>query len=119
MALTLTATQEAVVEIGYVDRLGNPAIVDGAAVWSVSNSEIIEVVPTDDPAVVIVRAKGALGTSQLSATADADLTDGVRDLVAVEDVTVVASEAVAASIVFGTPTEQPVAAPPVDPAPTV
>lgn len=116
MALTLTATQEAVVEVTYADRLGNPANVDGAPAWTVSNSSIVEVVATEDPNIFVIRATGTLGTSQVTVTADADLGDGVREILATEDITVVAAEAVNATIVFGAPREQPLPDPaPVDP----
>lgn len=114
MALTLTTTQEAEVLVGYADKNGNPALIDGTPVWAVSNAEILRVVPTADPSVVILQAVGPIGVSQVTVTADADLGEGVRELFAVQDVSVVAGEAVAAAINFGLAREQPA---PVEPEP--
>lgn len=116
MALILTTTQEAEVVVAYADKNGNPAIIDGVPVWTVSNPDIVRVVPTTDPATVIIQAVGPIGNIQVSVTADADLGEGVRELIAVQDVRVVAGEAVLASINFGSAREQaPVVEPVVDP----
>ena len=114
MALTLTTTQEAEVLVGYTDKNGNPALIDGTPVWAVSNAEILRIVPTPVPSVVIIQAVGPVGVSQVTVTADADLGEGVRELFAVQDVSVVAGEAVAAAINFGLAREQPA---PVEPEP--
>jgi len=101
MALKLTTHQEAEVAVEYKDKYGNPAVIDGNPIWAVSNADILRVISTNRPNVVIIQAVGPMGSSQVSVTADADLGEGVRELIALQEVSVVAGEAVAATMSFG------------------
>lgn len=100
----LAADHTVKMQVSYVDGAGNPAQVDGAVEWFTANEELawIEVDPTDDTIVKVIPK--AIGRTQVSAKADADLGDGVRELLTVCDIMIVAGEAVAGSI-------QPVAEP--------
>jgi hypothetical protein len=87
------------VQVSYVDAHGNPAAVDGDVTWASSNPEVAHIdVDQGDSTICTVSAIGEVGTSQITATADADLGAGVRELVTLLDVTVVAGEAVAGTI---------------------
>jgi len=99
MSYTLASGMQVHVKISYVDKNGNPAVVDGDVAWATSNTATLDVVV--DPAdsmLATVQAIGPTGQAQVTATADADLGDGVRELVTTMDVDVVAGEAVAGTI---------------------
>jgi len=85
-------------QVSYVDSAGNPATVDGEVEWFPANPEIakIEVSSADGTICRVIPVK--TGRTQVSAKADADLGDGVRELLTVCDIMVVAGEAVAGSI---------------------
>lgn len=106
--LILTPTQQSNLSVEYVDANGNLALVDGDPVWSVSDPTVAEIVPGPTPFEVTVRATGVTGTTQVSVIADADLGDGLNELIEVLDVTVGAGEAVNANITTAAPTEQEV-----------
>jgi hypothetical protein len=99
MAYTLASDTQILVRVSYVDGSGNPATVDGDVVWESSDDTIAMVIPnTEDSFETTVRPGTKLGQVQISATADADLGEGVRELVTLMDVTIVAGEAVAGTI---------------------
>ncbi len=106
MALILTDEQKVTFSVSFVTAKGNPATVDGAPVWSVSNDTVLSVVPSADGLSAEVVAVGPLGSSQVSVTADADLGAGVTALVGTLDVSVVASEAASVIISAGVPVLQ-------------
>ena len=99
MAYTLPDGMQVAVAVSYVDADGNPAVVDGPAVWASADASIATVVAGGDYDAVIAATKGGtLGTTQITATADADMGSGVRSVITTLDVTVVAGEAVAGTI---------------------
>ena len=106
MALILTDVQKVGLSVSFVTAKGNPAQVDGAPVWSVSDATVLSVVPSADGLSAEVVAVGPLGTAQVSVTADADLGTGVTALVGTLDVQVVASEAASIVINAGAPVAQ-------------
>jgi hypothetical protein len=92
-------------QVSYVDAAGNPAVVDGPVSWASSDASIATVtVDAADSSIVTVTPAGDLGQVQVTATADADLGSGVRNLNTIADIAVLAGEAVAGTI-------QPVGAP--------
>lgn len=109
MAFTLTVTQQVSCSVHAVDARGNAARLDGVPVWAVEPPGVVSVTPAEDGLSAVVAAIGPIGTAQLRLTADADLGDGVRELVGLLDLEVVAGEAVALGLLPGVPEEQPVA----------
>lgn len=103
LMLRLTDEQKATATIRPKTAAGNPATIDGTPAWSVSNPDVLDLVVSEDGMTATITAKGPLGTSQVSVTADADLGDGVRALTGTDDVEVVAAEAATIGIEFGTP----------------
>ena len=103
MALILTDEQKVSLSIDPRTAAGNPAKVDGVPVWSVSDSNVLTIVPSEDGKSAVVTTTGQLGASQVSVSADADLGEGVRTIAATLDVTVVAAEAATLAITSGTP----------------
>lgn len=117
MAYTLPSDKVVKLQIAYVDANGNPARVDGPVVWDSSDEDIAHIDPftvqpvpdgLPDNGVVMLVPGTKTGNCQISATADADLGDGVRNLVTLMDVSVVGGEAVAGTITpVGEPTPKP------------
>jgi hypothetical protein len=86
-------------EVSYVDTGGNPATVDGAVAWACSDVTMLTLsIDPSDSAIVTVTPVGPIGQVQVTATADADLGAGVRNIITVADIEIVAGEAVAGSI---------------------
>jgi hypothetical protein len=114
MAYTLPADKDVRVRVSYFDASGNPAAVDGEVMWDSSNEQIVKVVAdtADTTQAIVSPGGGVLGTAQVSATADADLDEGLREVVCTMDVTIVAGEAVIGRIEpVGEPGEIPHAEP--------
>jgi hypothetical protein len=99
MAYTLPVDHVVKVHVAYVDSHGNPAGVDSEVSWASSDETIARVVVDEtDSANASVEAQAKLGQAQITATADADIGEGVRELVTLMDVSVIAGEAVAGTI---------------------
>lgn len=96
---TLSADHTVVMEVTYVDANNNPATVDGEVTWQTSDPSIATLdVDQSDSSIVKVLPAGKVGQVQIIATADADLGQGIRNLVTPCDIEVVAGEAVAGVI---------------------
>ena len=96
---TMPVSHAVELEVAYVDAGGNPAEVDGPVAWSTSDASIVQVqVDADNTARCVMSSGGKAGQAQVTATADADLGAGTRNLVTLLAVTVVAGEAVAGTI---------------------
>jgi hypothetical protein len=96
---TLPVDKLVSMQVSYVDAQGNPATIDGEVSWASSDAGILAVkVDTEDSSIVTVTPVGAVGQTQVTATADADLGAGVRNLITVCDIEVVSGEAVAGTI---------------------
>src|SRR5262245_35247993 len=99
MAYNLQDDKKVDVQVSYVDSKGNPAKVDGDVAWTSSDDSIVTVTvdPTDSSKASIAAA-GPLGQAQVTSVADADLGDGIRNIMTLFDVEVVAGEAVSGTI---------------------
>ena len=103
MALILTDEQKVSLSIQPVTSAGNPAKVDGVPVWSVSDETVLTLTVAEDGLSAVATVTGTLGASQVSVKADADLGEGIKEIAAVLDVSVVASQAASLSITTATP----------------
>lgn len=104
--LVLTDSQKATCTLKPLNSKGNPAPVDGVPQWSSSNAAVVTVNPAADGLTAEVIAVG-LGEAQVNCVADADMdVDEIREITALLDVQVKASEAVSLGIEAGTPVEQ-------------
>lgn len=102
----LTDTQKASMTVKYESAAGNPAVVDGAPVWASSNAAILEVTASPDGMSAVARSVGPAGPAQVSVTADADMGEGTKEIVFVQDFEVKAGQAVTGGITVGAPEEQ-------------
>ena len=99
MAYKLPSGSLIKVKVGYVDEGGNVATVDGDVAWDTSALSVATVErDPEDSMLAQVSSVGPIGTCQISATADANLGQGTRNLVTLLDLEIVAGEAVAGVI---------------------
>jgi hypothetical protein len=105
MAYKLPNDKMIAVQVAYVDSKGNPAQVDGDVSWDTSDASIATVESNaGDSTQATVTPVGPIGQVQITATADADLGSGVREIITTMDVDIVAGEAIAGTI---TPVGEP------------
>jgi hypothetical protein len=104
--LVLTDSQFVELSVAPVNKAGNPAKVDGAPKWSVSDAEVLELVVADDGLSAKVVSKGKVGVCQVNVSADADLGDGVAEIAGVLDIEVKAGPAVSLGVSAGAPQEK-------------
>jgi hypothetical protein len=96
---TLPVEYTVLMQVAYVDAKGNPAKIGGDVSWSSSDASMIAIkVDPADSTVCRIWAVGTAGQAQVTASADADLGAGVRELITLCDIEVVAGEAVAGTI---------------------
>jgi hypothetical protein len=96
---TLPVNQAVKMQVTYVDAENNPATVDGPVAWASSDTSLATLtVDSADSSIVTVIPVGGVGQVQITATADADLGQGVRQLITVCEIQLAAGEAVAGTI---------------------
>lgn len=103
MSLVLTDEQKVTLTVTPRTAAGNVATVDGAPSWTTSNPELFALAPAADGMTCVVTTSGMLGTGQVSASADADMTPGTRNITSVLEIEVKAAEAVQLGIDSGVP----------------
>lgn len=106
--MNLAYTQQLPVSIQPVAKKGNPAPVDGAPVWTSSNTELVTVTAAADGMSAMITPVGGMGgPTTITVTADADLGSGVTPIIGTLDITVTGGQAVSITIVPGTPVDLP------------
>jgi len=104
MSATMSVGMRATVSVAWKDAGGNTVKVDGPTTWASTVPATVECKEaTGNPLNANLYAPGPLGTSQIQATADADLSDGLKAVTATLDVTVISGQAQGGNITF-TPT---------------
>lgn len=93
--------QEIPVTVRYLDANGRTVNVEGVPVWQADDETLVGVEVAPDGLSAVVRSRGPVGSTVVTVTADADLGDGVRELVGVFDVLVFESGAVSVTFEFG------------------
>jgi hypothetical protein len=101
--LVLKDAQKVTITVSPIDAKGNTAQVDGVPAWAVADPAILTLVPSDDGLTCVATTTGAVGTTQITITADADLGEGVKTISGLVDVEVVSGMAAGLNIVAGTP----------------
>lgn len=115
---TILVNTQRTVNAHFLTQDGQPAQVDGAPAWTISNPEVLELIPTSTGFSVKLRGRTE-GTCEVTATADADRGEGVRPVTLTAIVRVMAPEATGGEFSFGEPEPVPVQEPALvpDPAP--
>lgn len=103
LSLVLTDEQKVGLAIQPLTAAGNPAQVDGAPSWSVTDPGVLELEVESDGMSATVTTVGPLGTCQVQCVADADLGEGVTQITALLDVEVKAAGAATLSLTAGIP----------------
>lgn len=98
MAYTLPADKQVTLKVEFLDAKGNHATVDGDPTWSSSNEDVATATATPGNPWLAQLMPVAPGTCQVLCEADADLGDGVREVLCTMDVEVVGGEAVIGTI---------------------
>jgi hypothetical protein len=101
--LVLKDAQKVTITVSPIDAKGNAAQVDGVPAWAVANPAILTLVPSADGLTCVATTTGAVGTTQITITADADLGEGIKTISGLVDVEVVSGMAAGLNIVAGTP----------------
>lgn len=65
---------------------GTDGEVDGVPTWSTSRPDLIEITPSEDGYSAKIRSLGAIGTASIVVGADADLGDGVQELIITDQI---------------------------------
>lgn len=100
--LALTTEQKISVTLTPTTAAGNPATLDGAPVWAVTEGDATVEVSEDGLTATII--SGEVGISTITVTADADLDEGeVREIGDVIALNVVAPEAAGLGLSAGEP----------------
>lgn len=97
----LKVTQKLPVSIKIADKFGNPAVVDGAPKWAVTDEALASVEVAEDGMSAVVMPKGVIGACKVQVSADADLGEGVKAIIGELDVEFLAGEAAVVGIVAG------------------
>lgn len=100
--LTVPNNQKTTLSIAPQDAYAQAAIVDGSPTWMVSEPTLATLTPAADGLSAVLEPVGPVGAFQVTATADADLGEGVRQISGLLEVQVIASEAVSLGITAGT-----------------
>jgi hypothetical protein len=96
---TLPVDHTVQMQVAYTDAMGNPATIDGEVTWESSDASLAIVnADPSDTTICRVTPVGSLGQVQVTATCDADLGSGVRELITTCDIEIVGGEAVTGSI---------------------
>jgi hypothetical protein len=103
--MVLKLSQKLPLFIAIKDKFGNEAVVDGAPKWSVTDESLAEVVVAEDGMSAEVMPKGQLGAFKVQVHADADLGEGIKDLLGEMSVELIAAEAAVIEIGAGEPVD--------------
>lgn len=102
MLITITNEEKVQVTLAPTTAAGNPAILDGAPVWTVTEGDATLEVAVDGLSAFLI--SGTANTnSKITITADADLGEGIVNLNDTIDLAVVPASANALGLLVATP----------------
>ena len=95
LTMIIFDNEQVVLAVTPVTAAGNRATVDGNVGWGSSDNSVATVTVNESNSFeAMVRATGKVGSAQILASVDADLSEGTRELVGYFDIEVVGGEAV-------------------------
>jgi hypothetical protein len=106
LMLVLTDSQFVTLNVTPVTKAGNPATIDGAPKWSVSDESVLTLEVSEDGLSCKAVTTGKLGDAQVNVVADADMGEGVVEITGVLEVSVKAGAAASVAVTAGTPEEK-------------
>ena len=101
MPIVLPAGKATTVTIHVFDKFDNPTKFQNVPVWASSNVVFASVTPDSSGYSAMIRSIGPMGAGQWSVRGDADLGDGVRELVIMDDISVVPGDPFRSSVSYG------------------
>lgn len=101
----LKITQALPVAVAFQDKLGNAAKVDGLPVWAVTDESLAKLEVAEDGMSVVVKPTGLVGAFKLQCKADADLGEGVKEILGELDIELLSGEAELVVLAAGEPTD--------------
>jgi hypothetical protein len=101
----LKVTQSLPLTIEIKDAKGNPAKVDGAPEWAVTDEALATLEVSPDGFTATVTPMGPLGSVKVQVTADADLGEGVKSILGELDIDFLAGDATTIALSAGNPTD--------------
>lgn len=104
--MNLKVTQQVKLNVSFKDDKGNLAPVEGVPVWSATAPALVELLPAGDGKSCVVKPVGPVGDLQVQVNADADLGEGVKDIMGFMDLTLLAGEASVVELSAEEPTDQ-------------
>lgn len=108
---TMTDSQQVTLTPRFEDKKKNPARVDGVPEWFTDNTDVLALTPAADGLSCVVAAVGPLTGDGVPATvtmkADADLGQGVTDIISTTEFEITGGQAVTVTMDVSAPTEQP------------
>lgn len=99
----LKVNQNLPMTIAISDKFGNPAKVDGAPVWALTDTALGALQVSEDGMSATLVPQGAVGTLKVQVKCDADLGEGVKEILGELDIELLAGEAEVVAISAGTP----------------
>lgn len=101
----LKVTQSLPFFLKITDKKGNPAQVDGAPVWAVSDESLASLSVAEDGMSATLTPIGPLGSFSVQVKADADRGEGVKEIIGVEQVELSAGDAEVIALSAGQPAD--------------
>lgn len=101
----LKVTQKLPLFVAFTDAKGNVASVDGAPSWAVSDPSLATLEVGEDGLSAVVVPVGVLGSFKVQVKADADLGEGLKEIIGEMDIDLMGGEAVAVNISAGAPVD--------------
>lgn len=101
--MNLKVSQKLPLSIEIKDVKGNPAKVDGAPQWSLTSPDLGSLEVAADGMSAVLSPAGSIGSLVVQVNADADLGEGVKNILGELPVELLAGDAVSISISAGAP----------------
>lgn len=99
----LKVNQSLPLSLSIADKFGNPAKVDGAPVWALTDPTLGALTVAEDGLSAVLVPAGTIGACKVQVSADADLGEGIKSILGELDIEFLAGEAEVVSIAAGTP----------------
>ncbi len=101
----LKVTQKLPITVGFKDAQGNPAKVDGIPQWAIDTDGLGALAVADDGMSAVFTPTGVIGACKVQVSADADLGEGVKQILGFLDVEMLSGEAVTVEMAAGEPVD--------------
>ena len=102
-AVELTIDEKVSISLAVTDRLGNPASFDAPPVWTASSAALTLEPAADGMSAVAVSADVVEDAVMVTVRGDADLGDGVREIIGTLQINVTSGEAQFVELQAGAP----------------